>query len=72
MGDKLLREAILELIMECLLIMLRSVHRIPWARTVHRPRLGWLPKTHSRCSETGSLHLRTFIAIPNLISHIKL
>lgn len=72
MGDKLLREAILELIMECLLIMLHSVLRILWARIVPRPHLGWQPKTPSRCSETDSLHLRTFIATPNLISHIKL
>ena len=72
MGDKLLREAILELIMECLLIILNSVLRIPWARTVPRLHLGWQPKTPSRCSVTDSLHLRTFITIPNLISNIKL
>lgn len=50
MGDKPLKEAITELItMECLLIMHLFVLRIQSERTVPRPRLGWLPKTRSRC-----------------------
>jgi hypothetical protein len=73
MEDKLLRVAISELVTtEYLLIMHRFVLRILWVRTVHRPRLEWQPKTRSRCLETGSLHLLTFIATPNRISHIKL